>query len=56
MGSFEVKMSGSLPQMIFEGRKEGRIKHEYKRVKKKKISSHTVALGIDLTRSPPEQD
>ena len=30
----------------------GRIKHEYKREKKKKIPCHTVALGIDLRRSP----
>ena len=30
----------------------GRIKHEYNREKKKKIPCHTVALGIDLRRSP----
>ena len=31
----------------------GRIKHEYKREKRrKKIPCHTVAIGIDLKRSP----
>ena len=47
MGSFEVlkKSLQACPKWI---------KHECKRKKKKKIPCHTVALGIDLRRSPQE--